>query len=76
VVAGILFFILYRQIIFLEYLAGTKCLAGMFETRFRAGTKIHWSPVYYFFILYRQMQIYRSPVQKQKIVPVSAAAFS
>jgi hypothetical protein len=48
----------------------------MFETRFRAGTKIHWSPVYYFFILYRQMQIYGLPVQKKVIVPVSAAAFS
>ena len=47
-VAGILFFILYRQIIFFEQLAGTKFHAGMLEIRFRAGTKTLGLPVYYF----------------------------
>jgi hypothetical protein len=47
-VAGILFFILYRQINFFDQLAGTKFHAGMLEIRFRAGTKTLWLPVYYF----------------------------
>jgi hypothetical protein len=33
-------------------------LACMFEIWFCASTKMHWLPVYYFFILYWQMQIF------------------
>ena len=33
---------------FFDGLAGTKCLAGMFEIWFHASTKTHWLLVYYF----------------------------
>ena len=41
-----------------DQLAGTKCLACMLEIGFSVGTKLHWLPVYCFFILYWQMQIF------------------